>query len=692
MAMTVSRLSRPDLGRRQTANRQIGNHMKDGWQMNDGTSASNKPVPTPGIVAEMGLMLRRGREVWRLVPSRHKWALAGAVVIMVGTSACSTTLALFLGQLVDGVKPDNLNAQTNESHYRMAALWLGLIGTTYVVREILNVLRRYLVTNTCTRINRDMSLQLVQHMMSVSLATLQCEKVGTLQGRILRSVDGLVRFLRLNFMEFIPAVFTGLFALAAAIYKAPLLGLVMLGVIPVTIILTIRQLLSQKSIRLQLMSSCEEIDSAVVEQLGGIEYVRAADTMQLEMNRLARATEKRRAMEVRHHFQMSLFGGAKALNEGLVHIIVLAVAIYLAIQGRISIGDVLAFSLLYLNLMTPLGEIHRVLDEGHESSLQVGELLEMMAEPIDPSFATSTLEMPRLQPGEPAVVIDDLHVEYVREDEKHPQTLHGISLTIRHGETIGIAGRSGGGKSTLLRVLLRLIHPCGGTVLVGGVSLDAVSRAAIGKLFGYVGQSPFVFAGTITENIAYGNKKASPEAIRRAAEMAHLHDEILLMPGGYEAPITERGQNLSGGQRQRLAIARILLKQPPILILDEATSALDNISEREVQRALGMTSVDRTTILVAHRLSTLRDADRIFVFDEGRIVEVGNFDHLVAAGGVFTELFMSAESGSSPHTSPGPPAVEPAGPAICAGEAVLENAVPHSPGSALAPIPAGDMV
>jgi len=155
----------------------------------------------------------------------------------------------------------------------------------------------------------------VQHMMSVSLATLQREKVGALQGRILRSVDGLVRFLRLNFMEFVPALFTGLFALIAAICKAPVLGLVMLGVIPVTIFLTIRQLLSQKEVRLQLMRSCEEIDGAVVEDFGGIEYVRAADTMQLEMNRLAKATEKRREMEVRHHFQMSLFGGAKAITR-----------------------------------------------------------------------------------------------------------------------------------------------------------------------------------------------------------------------------------------------------------------------------------------------------------------------------------------------------------------------------------------
>ena len=460
---------------------ETGIHSKDGQQVNDAPNVLNGPMPTQGIASEMGLMLHRGREVWRLVPRRHKWALAGAAVVMACTSACSTALALFLGQLVDGVQRGTLEGQTGEPLFHLAAWYLGLIGGAYLLREILNVLRRYLVTNTCTRINRDMSLQLMSHLMSVSLATLQCEKVGTLHGRIFRSVDGLVRFLRLNFMDFIPALFTGLFALVATVSKEPMLGLVMVGVIPMTIILTVRQLLSQKGIRLQLMRSCEEIDGAVVEQLGGIEYVRAADTKQLEMDRLARATEKRRAMEVRHHFQMSLFGCAKALNEGLIHILILGVAIYLAVMGRITFGEVLTFSLLFLNLMTPLGEIHRVLDEGHESSLQVGELLAMLAEPIDPSFATTTIQIPRLQSGEPAIVVDNLRVEYSTPEKKSPRTLHGISLTIRHGETIGIAGRSGGGKSTFLKVLLRLLHPCGGRVLVGAVPLEAVSRA-VGQL------------------------------------------------------------------------------------------------------------------------------------------------------------------------------------------------------------------
>jgi len=366
--------------------------------------------------------------------------------------------------------------------------------------------------------------------------------------------------------------------------------------------------------------------------------VRAANTCPQEIKRLARAAEKRRAMEIRHHFQMSLFGCAKALNEGLFHILVLALAIYFTFSGRMSPGGVLTFSVLFLNVMTPLSEIHRVLDEGHESSLRVGDLLEMLAEPLDPSFTLTRMSEPRLRSGEAAIVAEHLVVEYVTSQGKSINAVDHLSLQIRHGETIGIAGRPGCGNSTFLRGLLRLVHADRGRILLGDVPLDEVSRGDISRLIGYVGQSPFVFAGTVAENIAYGNENTTREEIVRAAQMAHLHEEILELPCGYDAVVQERGSNLSGGQRQRLAIARILLKMPPILVLDEATSALDNISERAVQMATGLTSADRTTILVAHRLSTLRDADRILVFDEGRIVERGSYVELVQQGGLFSEL------------------------------------------------------
>ncbi len=536
------------------------------------------------IGSEIQLLFRRGRQVWHLIPAAHKWSLGAAVLVMACTSACNTAMPLLLGQLVDGVKSGEDKHLSTSAMYTYAFWVLLAVVGVYLAREALNVLRRYLVENVCTRLNRDMSVRLVSHLMKGDLSTLNQERVGALHGRILRSVDGFIRFLRGGFIDFFPAILTGVFAIITAVAKQPLLGLIMVGVIPLAVYLTIRQLLSQKGVRLKLLRSCEEIDGAVVENMSGLEYVRAANTNALEVHRLKRTCERRRAKEIRHHFDMSLFGAAKALNEGLFHVLVLGMAVYLAIQGRLSFGDVLIFSMLFLNVMAPLSEIHRVLDEGHEASLRVGDLLEMLHQPVDASFVVKEPRRPRLIAGAPVVALENLSVEYLTPDGQHKRALEGLNLTIRYGETIGVAGPSGAGKSTWIKVLLRLTHPCGGAVYLGGVPLENVTREDLARIIGYVGQQPYMFTGTVAENIAYGNNGVSREQIIRVAELANIHDEILLMPGGYDAPVAERGGNLSGGQRQRLAIARILLKQPPILVLDEATSALDNISERQVQR------------------------------------------------------------------------------------------------------------
>jgi ATP-binding cassette subfamily B protein len=610
------------------------------------------------LTQELLLILRRGLQVWGLVPARHKLALGGAALLMALTSAANTAIPLLLGMLVDQL--ERMREGTSAGHaadpfFRTALFYLGLVGGVYLSREAIHVLRRYLVENTCTRIDRDMTVRVVAHLLKVDLSTFTREKVGALHGRIFRSVDGFVRFLRMFFLDFFPAILTGVFALVATLGKQPWLGLIMAGVVPASIALTVWQLSTQKDVRLKLMRTREEMDGTVVEQLGGLEYVRAANTQPLEVQRVARSAEKRRAREIRHHFEMSLFGCAKALNEGLFHILVLGLAIYLALHGRIVPGDILTFSMLFYNVMNPLSEVHRIIDEGHETSLRIGDLLDILATPTDASFHTSPGREPRLDAGAQGVAlieVEGLRVEYEAQGGGRQQALNGLNLAIRRGERIGIAGRSGGGKSTWLKALLRLTHPCAGQVFFGGVPLGGVSREAIADLIGYVGQSPFVFAGTIEENIAYGVEGATLEKVRQAAQMACIHDEISAMPGGYQAPVAERGQNLSGGQRQRLALARLFLKNPPVLILDEATSALDNISERHVQRALAATRADRTVLLVAHRLSTLLDSDRILVFDNGRVVESGTYDELVRKGGVFAELLFCAQEASPGLTSP----------------------------------------
>ena len=199
---------------------------------------------------------------------------------------------------------------------------------------------------------------------------------------------------------------------------------------------------------------------------------------------------------------------------------------------------------------------------------------------------------------------------------------------------------------------MRLLHPRNGRVWLMGVPLEEVSRETISRLIGYVGQNPFIFSGTIEENITYGSARCLPEDVVRAAQMACIHDEIVAMPDGYQTVVAERGANLSGGQRQRIALARVFLQNPPILVLDEATSALDTISERRVQQAIGTATRDRTVIMVAHRLSTFADANRIFVFDDGQLVETGSYDELIARGGLFAELARAAEMPEARHSSP----------------------------------------
>jgi ATP-binding cassette subfamily B protein len=602
-----------------------------------------------GIWRELRQIDRRGRQVWRLVPWRHRLALGSALLVMCLASAGNTAVAVCLGKLVDSVDPARNQGLSRDAILRVALGYLAMIGLAYSVRESMNVLRRYLVENTCTRINKDMCVRLVGHLMKVDLSTLAHDQVGALYGRITRSAEGFVRFLRISFLEFVPALLTGTFALAAALSKQPLVALAMVGVIPVSLSLTIWQLITQKGIRLDLLRTREAMDGTVVELLGGIDYVRAANTHRQEIRRVAKTAERQRFKELRHHFEMSLFGCGKALNEAFFHILVLAFAVYLFVNEQIRYGDIITFSVLYLNVMCPLNEVHRFIDEAHESSLRIADLARLLREPVDRSFKPNNPREPRLVLGEPLFLAENLTVDYHTSDGTVRPALHGVSMVIRHGETIGVAGRSGCGKTTWLRTLMRLVHPSGGLALLGGVPLESISRESIGRLVGYVGQNPFVFAGTIAANIAYGDEDASFEQIQRAAEMACIHNEIMMTPGGYKARIAERGQNLSGGQRQRLALARIFLKNPPILILDEGTSALDNISERFIQQALNAARSDRTVILVAHRLTTLLDTDRILVFEDGKIAETGTYDELVRRDGVFAELVRSAGSGLSPE-------------------------------------------
>jgi ATP-binding cassette subfamily B protein len=604
------------------------------------TKEPSKANASP-LLGDLAVVWSRRKQIWRLLTRADKLGFLSSLLIMAAIAFVENQIPLLLGRFFDDVtniaaRPPELRAFVFRALLILAILYLG--------KESLQLVRRWLVTRTNTRIEAGMTVRLVAHLLKIDMGALARERVGSLHGRISRSIEGFVKFLRVVLTDFLPAILTAGVAIYYGLKTDWKIGLVMVSVVPVSLLITIWQVSSQKGIRQKLLRAKEGLDGTVVEQLGGLEYIRAANTYPTEVARIETAAEARRERETKHGFAMARFDWAKSVNEGLFHVAIIGYAIVLASHGEIEYGKVITFSLLYLNIARPLKEVHRILDETYDSSQQVSVLLEMLNQPLDKSFDVVTIRPPRLDGSIPLLECRDLVAAYTAHDGQSRRILDGLTLKIHQGQTIGIAGRSGSGKSTWLRCVLRLIHPAAGEVLVGGVPLNVLSREDIGKSIGYVSQVPFVFSGTVAENIGYGCGAVTLDQIQEAARRAYIHEEILQMPQGYDTLLTERGGNLSGGQRQRVALARMFLKNPPVLILDEGTSALDNISERRVRAAIDGARQSHTVIMVAHRLSTLNQTDCIFVFDEGRIVEQGAFDDLVERNGVFAELVRSAEA------------------------------------------------
>jgi ATP-binding cassette, subfamily B, bacterial len=614
-------------------------------------------------------IFNRFREAWAILGKREKRFLLLSTLPMLFHSLTQNAIPVLAGQMVD--KLQTAHQASGLQGGEIATDWLAislrfmvLIGVFALAREIFFLVRKRLVSTVCTRVERNLTIGLVSHLFRQSLQSLSKDHVGTMHGKATRGIRSFTHFIRLSFREFLPAVFAVLVSLAIAFYQNSLVGGLLLVALFTAIALVVWQLNSQKGMYAALGKSQEALDGKIIEQLEGMEYIRAANTLGIEVGRVASVADTREQCDRRLWVRSSIFDILKALNEWFFLLAVLALTIYLAAIGKIEIGKIVAFLGIVTNMTNPLRDMHRILDDAYETSGSLKDLMGIMDELMDPSFAIDPdqemtilrrfgerrppppkieFREPVLSSAIPLLETENLVVEFGAGKSRR-RVLDGITQQIKLGETVGFAGPSGSGKSTLLKVLMRLVPSATGIAKFGGVPIQNVSRDAIGRLIGYVSQNPFVFSGTVAENIAYGCKPSTPQEIEAAAIKAGIHEEILAMPMGYETQLRERGSNISGGQRQRIAIARIFLKDPPILIFDEGTSALDNVSEQVVQGTLELLPNDRTILLVAHRLSTLRSADRILVFERGRIVQCGKMDDLAAEAGIFRELMKISEA------------------------------------------------
>ncbi|HEY0035721.1 MAG TPA: ABC transporter ATP-binding protein, partial [Longimicrobium sp.] len=303
-----------------------------------------------------------------------------------------------------------------------------------------------------------------------------------------------------------------------------------------------------------------------------------------------------------------------------------------ALNGELAVGTYSFLVYITQRLLWPLTRLGETLDQYQRAMASTNRIFDVLDAPIEAHPGDRALPTASVRG---AVEMRGVTFAYRGRDP----LLTDFSLHIQPGETVAVVGPTGAGKSTLVKLLLRLYELSAGSITLDGIDVLEIRLADLRRAIGLVSQDVFLFDGTVRENIAYGSFHATPEQVERAARLAEAHDFVMALPEGYDTLVGERGQKLSGGQRQRIAVARAILKDPPVLVLDEATSAVDNETEAAIQRSLEHISRDRTTIAIAHRLSTVRNANRIYVMDGGRIVEQGTHDDLLRTGGMYAALW-----------------------------------------------------
>lgn len=581
---------------------------------------------------ELSEILLGFKRALQLIDRQEKVTLVAASILMAIAGVLTNLPAVILGKLVDKI------TTVTKLEFSIVVPFILLIVLVIFIREILTIIRKFLIENIATQTEKKQTIAVIEHLLKTDIEIINEQQIGSLHGRIFRSIQGLVRIIKLGFLEFTPIFFGALAAVGIALFQKPLLATVMILVIPTTLFIVIKQISSQKGIRVSLLRGKEKIDGRVVEMLGGIETIRVLATEYQEIEKVEVVAEDLRKREIKHHIFMAFFDSAKYLNEGFFYILVISLSILLSAQGIISRGDILVYSILFLSITAPLREIHRILDQAHESSILVNDLYQLLNEPVDKSFQTKPQGFENVSKTENTILsVENLAFSY---PNRSTNALNKITLKLDYGEKIGIAGASGCGKSTLIKILLRLIHNYSGQVNLFGKDLKTISREEISSKIAYVPQKTYIFSGTIKENIIYGcaRKNMTHSEIVTAAKKANIYNEIINSLGGFDGGVTENGNNLSGGQKQRLALARLILKSPDLFIFDEATSALDNTNEIIIQKNIEQLFKNKTIITIAHRLTTLKNSDRILVFDKGRIVQQGTFNNLSSKKGLFQDF------------------------------------------------------
>ena len=568
--------------------------------------------------------------LWRFARP-YKWQLFWGFALTLASTAATLVPPYLTMPLMDNVLIPFQNGQPID--WSLVSLYLGGLLGAAGLAWVLGWIRTYILSLVSERIGRDLRTQTYEHLLGLSLEYFGGKRTGDLMARIGNETDRINIFLSLDLLNFATDVL--MIAMTAVILFSINPWLALVTLLPLPIIGWLIHFVREK-----LRTGFEKIDrvwaevtNVLADTIPGIRVVKAFAQEKREADRFRMANEHNLAMNDKLNKTWSLFTPTVTLLTEIGLLVVWIFGIWQISKGSSSVGVLTAFLAYIGRFYTRLDSMSRIVSATQRAASSTKRIFDILdhvssvpepSNPVHLSKVTGQIELKKasFRYGTRAVTKD-------------------VDLVIQPGEMIGLVGHSGSGKSTLVNLICRFYDVTEGAVFIDGVDVRSVPVSEFRSHIGLVLQEPFLFFGTIADNIAYGKPDATRAEIIAAARAAHAHEFILRLPHGYDSLVGERGQGLSGGERQRISIARALLIDPRILILDEATSAVDTETEKEIQKALDNLVKGRTTIAIAHRLSTLRKADRLVVMDRGKIVELGNHDQLMATEGHYYKLYMA---------------------------------------------------
>ena len=534
----------------------------------------------------------------------------------------------------------SMNTLLPEKKFTVFFVVMAALFISYLLRAWFQYLITIIGHRMGTLVEADMRRDVFTHIQTLSFSFFDKNRTGILMARVTSDLFEIVELAHHGPENLLTCGVTLLGAIVILFTINAKLASVLLILLPICVIFSMRQRLKMQSANREVKIKTGEINAAIESGISGIRTSKAFAAEKAEDEKFDRANEAFKKSKVNYYRAMGLFNAGIEATVGVMQVAVVSFGGFLIMRGELDFIDLLTFTLYVSTFLTPVRKLVQFMEIYSQGSAGFDRFVELMRTKPEIADASDAEDLQNVK--------GDIHYNHVGFSYQDGiAVLEDVNLHIKPGETFALVGSSGGGKTTICHLLPRFYDVTEGSVTIDGKDVRKLTQESLHKNIGIIQQDVFLFAGTVMENIRYGRPDATDREVMEAAALAEIHEDIMQMPDGYQSFVGERGVVLSGGQKQRISIARVFLKNPPVLILDEATSALDSVTEQKIQRSLDKLSEGKTCLVIAHRLSTIRNADRIAVVDDRKITEQGSREELLEKNGAYAAL-ERAQMTSSP--------------------------------------------